>query len=68
MKILSLIAAVAFALSFNACEQHPASKLPEHYQHKTGNHHDSAHHDAAHNDAAHHDVAKPAEGAQPAKH
>lgn len=62
MKILSLIAAV-FALGFNACEQHPASKLPEHYQHKTGNHHD-----AAHKDGAHHEVAKPAERAQPAKH
>ncbi len=52
MKIFSLIAAV-FALSFNACEQHPVSELPEHYQHKAG---------------AHHDEAKPAEGEHPAKH
>lgn len=68
MKILSLIAAVAFALSFNACEQHPASELPKRYQPDNGKHNDGAHHDAAHKDAAHHDVAKPAEGAQPAKH
>ena len=66
MKTLSLIAAV-FALSFNACEQHPASELPEHYQHKAGNHAGAAHQEGAH-EAAAHSEAKPAEGEHPAKH
>ena len=61
MKILSLIAAI-FALSFNACEQHPTSELPEHYQHKTGKHDTTAH------EGAEHKEAKPAEGEHPAKH
>ncbi len=66
MKILSLIAAV-FALSFNACEQHTVAELPEHYQHKVGNHAESAHQEGTH-EAAAHSEAKPAEGEHPAKH
>jgi hypothetical protein len=44
-RLVSSLFAVAFAVSFNACEQHSVAALPPHYQHKMhhGDHADSSH-------------------------
>ena len=49
MKRLAFYAATAAAaFDFGACEKHSANNLPEHYQHKGGQHAESAAgHDAA---------------------
>ena len=46
-RLALLISATAIALSFNACEQHTATELPEHYQHKGGTHSETTHHEKA---------------------
>ena len=49
MKRLAFsVAAAAAAFAFGACEKHSAAELPEHYQHKGGQHAEAgAAHDAA---------------------
>ena len=42
-RLVCSLFAVAFAVSFGACEGHSVAELPEHYQHKQ--HHEN--HDAA---------------------
>ena len=46
-RLALLISATAIALSFNACEQHTAAELPEHYQHKGGTHSETTPHEKA---------------------
>ena len=60
-RLALLLSAFAVALSFNACEQHTAAELPEHYQHKGAGHHEAAgaEHSAGHGEKAPADHSKP---------
>ena len=65
MKRLAVILS-AIVLGFTACEQKPASELPEHYKHKAGIH-EGGEHDAAADakhatDVKHPEPGKPAGG------
>ena len=42
-RLVSSLFAVAFAVSFNACEQHSPDMLPPHYQHKMHHGHSEGH-------------------------
>jgi hypothetical protein len=78
-RLVCSLFAVAFAVSFGACEGHSVAELPEHYQHKIhGEHHEGAEHpegekhaagdkhieaQKGHEAAPAHPEAKPAEAA-----
>ena len=46
LRLVSSIFAVAFVVSFGACEQHAVTALPPHYQHKMHHGDDQAAHPA----------------------
>ncbi len=47
-RLVFSVAAAAAAFTFGACEKHSAAELPEHYQHKAGQHAEAAEaHEAA---------------------
>ena len=52
-RLVCSLFAVAFAVSFGACEGHSVAELPAHYQHKM--HHGDHHEDVEHKDGAKHE-------------